>query len=86
MKIIPQKGMVLCTLASSIEKETESGFVYKSNDIPLYKVESIGQSVSMSIVPGDILVVNATGTRAIADNVEYWLFKEENIAGKVVGK
>ena len=83
MKLKAQNDMVLCSLVSSNEKTTSSGFVYKSNDIPLYKVEDIGSNVKMELSVGDIVVVNATGTLASVNGIDYKLFKEENIMGKV---
>lgn len=83
MKFKAQNDMVLCSLASSNEKTTSSGFVYKSNSIPLYKVEDIGPNVKMELGIGDIVVVNATGTLASVNGIDYKLFKEENIMGKV---
>ena len=82
-KIVPQNDIVLCTLASSTEKTTDSGFVYSSNELPMYKVESIGPNVKMHLAENDIIIVNATGTKAKLGNVEYFLFSEENIMGKV---
>ena len=81
-KLIPQNDMVLCKLVSSDEKTTESGFVYKSNDIPLYCIEEVGPQVKNFNV-GDIVVVNSTGTMVEFNDNEYFLFKEENIMGKV---
>ena len=83
-KIVPQNNIVLCTLFQG-EEETrlDCGFVYKSNNLPLYRVESIGRNVKMKLRPNDLIVVNSTGTKAILDNVEYFLFSEENIMGKI---
>ena len=83
-QLIPQNDVVLCALLSSNEKKTESGFVYKSNDIPLYVVEKVGPNVKMDLHVGDVVVVNSTGTRAVIGDAEYFLFKEENIMGKEV--
>lgn len=74
--------MVLCKLVSSNEKTTESGFVYKLNDIPLYYIEDVGQSVKNFGI-GDVVVVNSTGTIVEFNDNEHFLFKEENIMGKV---
>ena len=60
----------------------ESGFVYKSNDIPLYRIDRVGPQVKNFNI-GDIVVVNSTGTRVEISDVEHFLFKEENIMGKV---
>lgn len=80
-QLIPQNDMVLCTLLSSTEKKTECGFVYKSNDIPLYLIKKVGPQVK-NFHAGDIIVVNSTGTKIEFDNVDYFLFKEENVMGK----
>ena len=80
-QLIPQNDMVLCTLLSSTEKKTKSGFVYKSNDIPLYLIEKVGPQVK-NFHTGDIIVVNSTGTKIEFDNVDHFLFKEENVMGK----
>ena len=82
-QLIPQNDIVLCTLLSSTEKETENGFVYKSNDIPLYFVEKVGPQVKNFHV-GDIIVVNSTGTKVEFDNTDHFLFKEENVMGKEI--
>ena len=77
--------MVLCKCTTSSQKQTSIGFIYKSNDIKLYKVVDIGPKVDANyLAVGDTVVVNSTGTLAKVDNVEYYLFKEENIAGKVI--
>lgn len=83
--IIPQNDMLLCTIVSSNEKETSTGFVYKSNDLTLYQVKSIGPSVSYdNIRSGDIVIANSTGSKVTLNGIEYCLLKEENIMGKVV--
>lgn len=85
MKIVPQNDMIACICTTSREKTTSTGFVYKSNDIPLYEVEGIGPRVKMPLAVGDLITANSTGTSAVVDGVEYFLFKEENIVGKVEG-
>ena len=84
MKLIPQNDNVLCVSLSSNEKTTSTGFIYKSNDVVLYKVVDVGPNVKMDIKSDDVIVVNSTGTKTIVDDVEYYLFREENIAGKVL--
>lgn len=83
MKLIPQNDIVLCEQVNQYEKTTGTGFVYKSNDLPLYRVESVGPNVKMHLTVDDIIIANATGTKAVVDGVEHFLFKEENIMGKV---
>lgn len=86
MKIIPQSDCVLCTLETQTEKTTPSGFIYKSNDVPLYKVVSFGPKFknSLNLASGDIIRTNSTGTLAKTEDFEYYLFSEENIIAKVI--
>ena len=77
--------MVLCECTTSSQKQTNTGFIYKSNDIKLYKVLDVGPKVDANyLAVGDIVVVNSTGTLVKVGEVEYYLFKEENIVGKVI--
>ena len=85
-QIIPQNNSVLCKCITEKTKTTESGFVYESNDIPLYEVISISKNVKndIGLVEGDLVRVNSTGTLITLDEVDYILFKIENIVGKVI--
>ena len=86
MKLVPQNKNVMCRCISSNEKTTESGFVYTSNDVPLYEVVSIAEKVKDDIClnVGDIIRTSSTGTKVEVDGVEYYMFSSENIAGKVI--
>ena len=84
MKLIPQNDNVLCTCVTSDNKTTSTGFIYKSNDIKLYKVESIGPNVKIPLKIGDSIITNSIGTKAKLGEVDYYFFKEENIMGKVI--
>ena len=85
-QIIPQNNSVLCKCITEKTKTTESGFVYESNDIPLYEVISISQNAKndLGLIEGDIIRTNSTGTPVTLDDVDYLLFKIENIVGKVI--
>lgn len=85
MKMIkPQNDMVLCICTTDSKKKLDSGFEYKSNDIKLYKIVGVGPKISAdNFAIGDTVVVNSSGTLVKTDDAEYYLFKEENIAGKV---
>lgn len=80
---IPQNDIVLCSLVSKKEKETSTGFIYKSSDILLYRVEGIGPKVKMALKVGDIVVTSSKGTQVDIDGTECCLFKEDSIVGKV---
>ena len=85
-KIIPQNNSVLCICVTDNKKITESGFIYESNDIPLYKIISISKNAKndIGLVENDIVRVNSTGTSITLDGVDYLMFKMENIIGKVI--
>ena len=50
MKLVPQNKNVVCRCISSNEKTTESGFVYTSNDVPLYEVVSIAKKAKCQLL------------------------------------
>ena len=84
--IKPQNNMVLCKCITPKTKTTESGFVYESNDIPLYEVISVSDSMkddALHLEPGDVVRTCATGTLATVDEVDYVLFDIDSIMGKV---
>ena len=84
--IVPQNDSVLCICMTEKTKTTEFGFVYESNDVPLYKVVSISKNAkdnNLSLEEGDIVRTNSTGTPITLDGVDYTIFKIENIMGKI---
>ena len=85
-KIIPQNDSVLCICTTDKTKTTESGFVYESNDVPLYEVISISNNIKndLDLIEGDVIRVNSTGTPITLDNVDYILFNIKNVIGKVI--
>ncbi len=86
MKLIPQNNNVVCKCISSDEKTTESGLVYKSNDVLLYEVASVADKVKndIDIQVGDVIRTNSTGTKVEVDGEKYYIFNSENIVGKVI--
>lgn len=88
MKLIPQNKNLMCKCISSDEKTTESGFTYKSNDMKIYEVISVSNSLAnednFDIKTGDKIIVNSTGTKVEVDGEEYYMFNVENIMGKII--
>ena len=83
--VISQNDIVLCTLESSSQKTTESGFIYTPNEIPTYRVVSVGQKV-IDYIPlkeGDIIRTTTKGSIFCLNDVDYYMFKAENIVGKI---
>lgn len=85
MKLIPQNKNVICKRISPDEKTLESGFTYKSNDIPLYEVVSVSSKArdEIDVDVGDVVIASSTGTKVELDDVEYNVFSSESIAGKI---
>lgn len=86
-KIIPQNNYVVCKCITNNKKTLASGFVYETNDIPLYEVIEISKNFDRSIVDiniGDVIRTNSSGTSANLDNNEYILFEANTIMGKVI--
>lgn len=84
MKLIPHNGNVLCKPIAQGEKKTESGFVYKVDEVKLYEVVSTPVAYEGMFKAGDIVTANSTGTLAEVDGVEYVLLKDENIMAKTI--
>ena len=85
-KIIMQNDNVLCRLKDGPHKETSSGFIYETNDVPTYEVINIGPNVlnNIDLKIGDIVRTNSTGTIINIDNEDLYIFKAENIMGKII--
>ena len=88
MKLIPQNKNLVCKCMSSDEKTTESGFMYRSNDVKLYEVVSIANTLRsdelFNVKVGDLIVVNSTGTKIELNGEEYYMFNAENVMGKII--
>lgn len=85
MKVIePHNKHVLCVLTTDNNKQTSTGFIYKSNDLPIYRIVSISKDVSIeNLHKGDMVVTNSEGTLIELDGTKYYLIKEDNIAGVI---
>jgi co-chaperonin GroES (HSP10) len=87
MKIIPQNNQVLCKCITNNKKSLASGFTYETNDVLLYEVIKISENypkTSIQLNVGDIIRTNSTGTKTTINNIDYILFADENIVGKVI--
>lgn len=85
-KIIPQNGNVLCTCVACTHKTTSSGFIYKSDDAPLYKVVAVSYkatSNNIDLSEGDLIRVNSTGTLIEHNGINYYMFNLDNVVGKI---
>ena len=85
MKLVPQNKNVVCKRISPDEKTLESGFTYKSDDIPLYEVVSVSSKArdEIEIDVGDVVIASSTGTAVELDGVKYNVFSSESIVGKI---
>lgn len=82
MKIIPQNDYVLCRYVSPKQEESSTELIYKVDNAPLYEVLDVSMTSQFKI--GDIVIAYTTGTRCKVDDKEYFLFKSDAIAGKVI--
>ena len=85
--IIPQNNYVVCKCITNNKKTLASGFVYETNDVPLYEVVEISKNFKHSTIQlniGDVIRTNSSGTTANLNNIEYILFEADNIVGKVI--
>ena len=87
LTIIPQNNYVLCKCITDNKKMLSSGFVYETNDVPLYEIIKISENFKHSTIDvniGDVIRTDSSGTVTKLDNNEYVLFDAEHIVGKVV--
>lgn len=86
MTIIPQNSYVLCKQLQGNKKEVViNGFSYQTDDVPLYKIVSIGSKVdnTLNLKQDDIVLFQTSGTKMTIDNNDLYLFDSKNFLGKV---
>ncbi len=85
MKLVPQNNIVLCKLKTPSKHMISSGVIYEASSVPTYEVVAAGPAAgnSMQLVPGDIVVASSKGSVTNVDGCNYYMFKAENITGKV---
>lgn len=81
-QLTPQNDVVLCTLVPNANA-CSNGIVYESKGVPMYKIEKLGPNVTSMFNVNDIIVTSTTGTKATLDNIDYFLFREKDIMGKI---
>lgn len=83
MKVLPENGTVLCEQINETRHEdASSGFVYEKEELPVYRVVSAAPDAE-AWKPGDEIVCDSTGTRLKTPEGVKYLFKTENIAGRI---
>lgn len=83
MKLIPQNDYVLC---EKIKEDTQDNSLifYDKDEFPLYKIIEVGRNIDdFRYSVNDKIICNSTGTRVKLDNSYVYLFKTENIIGKI---
>ena len=85
--IVAQNDNVICIVESSSKKIHDSGFIYESDEIPTYRVVSIGPRVSsnsLDIKVGDVVTVNSTGTLIEDGSMKLYAFNIANVVSKLI--
>lgn len=79
-------GYVVCVKAVSDVPDTSAGkFIYEKETVPEYEVTDIAGDIpdDVGVTVGDIIIVNSTGTKVVQGESEHYLFKYDNIVGKI---
>lgn len=79
---------VLCKCIQPNKCKIErNGIMFEADSLPLYEVIRCNNfKDGLELHPGDIVVANSTGTRAMFNNEDVFMFKHENIVCKVEDK
>lgn len=81
MNLKPENDTVLC-ISESIEAHNDNGLYIPENDV--FKTYLVIESSCAKYEKGDIIIANSTGTKVKIGNSVQYLFREENIIGKVI--
>jgi hypothetical protein len=83
MEIIPENGTVLCEQVNKTRyRAEESGICYEKEEFPVYRILSVCDGEKIWCV-GDRIVCDSTGTRLSFSGKVQFLFKTDNIAGRI---
>lgn len=87
MKLQPQNNYVLCKMLEKDKQQVNEGIVYDKQQVPIYEVVGINQCQEslddFRVSLGDKVICNSTGTKAVLEETEFYLFNIENIIGKI---
>lgn len=78
MRAAPVNGTVLC------ERIARDPAPFEAEPPPEYRVEAVSDGLSWP-APGDVVVCDSTGTELRLPGGVKYLFKAENVAGRVIG-
>lgn len=84
MKIVSQNDGVLCRKLKEQGDDRKDFLLYSKDEFPSYEVVNVGKAVDSALFKeGDEVVCNSTGSRFRFSGEELYIFKQENIIGKV---
>lgn len=84
MNITPENGTVLCEQVNETRhRAEESGICYEKEELPVFRIFSVCQN-EKTWRPGDCIVCDSTGTKLVFSGKVQYLFKTENIAGRIL--
>ena len=84
MEIIPENGTVLCEQINQTKHQAEeSSICYEKEEFPVYRILSVCDDEKIWRV-GDCIACNSTGTKLSFSGKVQFLFKTENIAGRII--
>lgn len=84
MKLVAQNNYVVCQQLNKAKQEVNESIIYNKEFLATYKILSIGNNLdSFRLSVGDVIICNSTGTKVILDDLEFYIFNNENIIGKI---
>lgn len=84
MKIVSQNDGVLCRKLKKQEDDRKDFLLYSKDEFPSYEVVNVGKAVDSKLFKeGDEVVCNSIGSKFKFNDEELYMFKQENIIGKV---
>lgn len=83
MKLVAQNDNVVCRQINKTHETENSLIVYEKENLPIYEIVDVSCKLKDKYSVGDNIICNSTGTKVDVDNCILFIFKEENIAGKV---
>lgn len=85
VKLHPCNNTVLCKqVVPDKEEVVENGIVFIKEQLPQYEVVEVCPTSKMKLNVGDRIITNSIPTRLVVDDGEYYIVKQEYIAGVVV--